>query len=193
MALSTALIESITQAHSRGLCDQDIARYADISISSVKRHRNTLGLETRSITARRGSYGEKLFAGLAEDRGLEVAWRSRENASYDLLVEGQRVDVKTAMREMGGVWRFRLSEVRSSFMGQYQYRKDYARDADVLALVCLFPDAWEPRLYLLGSSQLPREVRIRVGGSFEPFHDAWEIFEDMKTPESPNGEIILRA
>lgn len=178
MPITKLKLQYILDAHASGLLDPDIAKHAGVSLASVKRYRSKLGLETHCTTAQRGSYGERLFAGLAQNQGLEVTWRTRENAPHDLTVAGRRVDVKTALRD-AGVWRFRLSEYRSSFLGKYTYFKNYQEDCDVLALVCLFSTAREPDLYLLQSDGLSRDLRVRRGGHYEPFRDAWEVFEEL--------------
>ncbi len=178
MPITDLQVQHIRDAHAHGLLDSNIAQHAGVSMASVKRYRSKLGLETHSATAQRGSYGERLFAGLAQDQGLEVTWRTQENAPHDLTVAGHRVDVKTALQD-AGVWRFRLPEYRSSFLGQYAYSKSYSDDCDVLALVCLFSTAREPDLYLLESAGLSRDLRVRRGGHYEPFRDAWEVFEKL--------------
>ncbi len=88
---------------------------------------------------------------------------------------GGRVEVKTAMQQSDGTWKFRLHRTRRSFHGRYRYVKDYAQDCDVVVLVCVFGDGREPVLYLLPGRDVPGTVRVRAGATFEGAREAWEL------------------
>lgn len=178
MAITTTQVQRIRDAHAAGKLDPAIAQAAGVSIATVKRYRDRLGLETNSEATRRGKLGERLVAQEAISRGFEIEWREHENDVYDLYINDQRVDAKASMQLTDGSWRFRLSHWRSSFFGQYRYYKDYAADCEVVALVALYPDGREPDFYLLDSKTLPGDIRIRPRGIFHDFKNDWTRLED---------------
>ncbi|MGY2892851.1 hypothetical protein [Deinococcus sp. UYEF24] len=166
-------LAAVQAAHADGLLDSAIAERAGISLSTVKRVRSTLGLETHCQTTLRGRLGEEVTARRAAQLGLTVQWRVRDNDKYDLIVAGRRVDAKASMQLSDGTWKFRLPEHRRSFHHRYTYRKDYAHDCDVIVLVCLYPDGREPEMYLLDSTDLPGTVRIYPGVTYVAEYEAW--------------------
>lgn len=171
-ATQTALI---TEAHARGLTDAAIARHSGVSLSTVKRQRDTLGLSTAFDRALRGKKGERLLVHLAHARGLRTAWGPAHNGPYDLRIEGLRVDVKTSMRRPDGSWRFRLPQSRTSFHATYAYPKNYAADCDLVALVALYPDEREPDVYFIDSAATPPNVVLRPGGVYDAFRNDWTL------------------
>jgi hypothetical protein len=173
-------LQHLKDAHADGLLDRQIAERAGISLATTKRYRSQLGLETNSVTAQRGRLGERITAMYAAEAGLSVIWRTRDNETFDLLINGKRTDAKTSMMLAGSTWRFRLLEERTSFYGAYSYMKDLAADCEVVSFVCLFPDSREPEIYLMSSAHLPSSVRIRSGGSYEPSRDDWSLFTPNK-------------
>ena len=175
MPITPAQVQRITEAHALGLLDRAIAEHASVSLSTVKRVRKQLGLQTNCQTTLRGRLGERIVAEQARERGLEVEWRRYDNDKYDLIVQGRRVDAKAAMQMKDGTWKFRLPETRRSFHGQYSYQKDYAADCDVVVLVCLYPDERAPELYLFGSAGLPGTVRIYPGVTYAAEREAWDF------------------
>ncbi|MFD2610362.1 hypothetical protein ACFSR9_13085 [Deinococcus taklimakanensis] len=183
MAISQEQESIIVKAHAAGHLDLQIAQLAGVSLTTVKRYRRKFGLETNCVTNRRGKLGEQLVYDEATRRGLNVEWRDRHNGAFDLYVQGQRVDAKASMQMVGGAWRFRLSDRRPSFYGQYMYRKDYAADCDVVALVALYPDGREPDFYLLDSRTLPRDVRIQPGNRYDTLRNKWDVLE----PKQPGA------
>lgn len=173
-------------AHADGLLDKAIAIRAGVSLTTVKRVRAELGLDTHCVTARRGRHGERVTAQTARSLGLKVEWRVHDGDRHDLLVSGQRLDVKTAMQQADGTWRFRLPKVRPSFGGQYRYPKDYAADCEVIVLCCLYLDGRKPDLYLIGSTGLPSHIRIIAGVNHLADRDRWSLLT------APVGPIPLR-
>jgi hypothetical protein len=184
MPLSSDQISRLHDGHHKGMLDHELARHANMSISSVKRYRNKHGLKTNCETTKRGTAGEETVAFLAQERGLTVEWPRSHNGAYDLRINNRRVDCKAAMQEADGQWRFRLSSTRRSFYGKYQYAKDYAADCDVIALVCFQAGATpaDPDIYFLESTYVPTEIRIRTGGQYEEFKDAWAVFDGLTSP-----------
>ncbi|WP_221090137.1 hypothetical protein [Deinococcus aquaedulcis] len=176
MAITQVQQQALIDAYTLGHPDARVAALAGISLSTVKRYRSKLGLTTRNLKARRARFGEQFVATQACRLGLHVSWREEENGPFDLRVEGLRIDVKTAAVGKDGKWRFRLNRERSSFHNRYRYRKNYAVDCDVVALVCLQPSGEAPEVYFLASGQLPTDVRIKPGGRWEAYREAWELF-----------------
>lgn len=168
-------VQLIRDAHALGHPDRQIAAHSGTSIATVKRWRKTLGLGTRSQTDQLARLGEGVVRDAALHQGLSVLWRDCDNAPYDMVVGGRRVDVKSAMQRPDGSWRFRLPRTNSSFYGQYTYAKNLSRDCDVVALVCVFPDKREPEVYLLESSSLPTNLTIRPGGPYEANRGDWAL------------------
>lgn len=175
MPITPAQVQRITEAHALGLLDCAIAEHASVSLSTVKRVRKQLGLQTHCQTTLRGRLGERIVAEQARGRGLKVEWRRYDNDKYDLIVQGRRVDAKAAMQMKDGTWKFRLPETRRSFHGQYSYQKDYAADCDVVVLVCLYPDERAPGVYLFGSAGLPGTVRIYQRVTYEAARENWTL------------------
>ena len=173
--ISNVQITQIQLAHAAGLLDGAIAHSAGVSLSTVKRVRKNLGLETNSVTALRGRQGEKVAAQAARTRGLKVEWRTHDTAKHDLVVSGLRVDVKTAMQQPDGTWKYRLPKIRASFGHQYEYPKDYAADCEVIVLCCLYLDGRTPDLYMLSSTALPGTVRIIPGTSHLAALEDWSM------------------
>ena len=173
--ISSTQITQIQLAHAAGLLDGAIAHSAGVSLSTVKRVRKNLGLETNSVTAQRGRQGEEIVAQAARTRGLKVVWRSHDTEKHDLSISGLRVDVKTAMQQPDGTWKYRLPVIRASFGHQYEYPKDYAADCEVIVLCCLYLDGSEADLYMLSSIGLPGTVRIIPGTSHLAALEDWSL------------------
>ena len=169
-------IRAIELAHADGLLDNAIATRAGVSVATVKRYRKAMGLETNCLTTLRGREGERRVKDAALLLGMTVVWRKRDNAKHDLTINGQRVDVKAAMEEADGSWRFSLPRLRTSYYGRYVYTKDYERDCEAVALVCLRLDGGEPSIYLMNSIGLPKEVRIHPGQTHQEALEAWHLF-----------------
>lgn len=174
MGITQQQQDSIVAHYELGLPDGQVARLAGVSLATVKRYRQRLGLPTRDVKARRGRFGERVVLERAQALGLAVEWRGHATAPYDLRIEGRRVDVKAASRGRNGGWRFRLGGVRSSFHSRYRYRKDYAADCEVVALVCLQGEDEPVAVYLLESGTVPSNVQIYEGGEWEAHREAWE-------------------
>ena len=173
--LTTIQISQIQLAHAAGQLDGAIAASAGVSLSTVKRVRTRLGLETHCVTAQRGRHGEGVVAQAARTLGIKVEWRTYNAEKHDLLVSGLRVDVKTAMQQLDGTWKFRLPLVRVSFGARYKYPKDYAADCEVVVLCCLYLDGRTPDLYMLSSIDLPRSLRITAGVSHLAALEDWSL------------------
>lgn len=173
MTITALQVEHIKAAHTAGMLDPAIAQHAGVSLATVKRYRDRLGLTTHCVTAQRGRLGEQLVADEAARLGFSVDWHDNQHDGHDLLIGGQRVDVKATMQLVNGSWRFRLPGIRCSFFGEYAYRKNYAEDCEVIALVALYPDETPPDFYLLSSRNLPGDIRICRGGSFESARGDW--------------------
>lgn len=182
MTVQATQIDQIKALHAAGKLDPEIVQATGLSVSTVKRYRKKLGLTTNCETARRGTLGEQMTARQAAALGLRVEWRTVEGEKHDLVIEGQRVDAKAAMRQADGAWRFRLQATRPSFYGKYQYDKNYAQDCELLVLICLYPDGQPADFYLIGSAHAPHEVRIKLGGNYTDFKDAWDVFEVTGAP-----------
>ena len=166
------MISNVQITHAAGQLD---AAIAGVSLSAVKRIRTWLGLMTNCVTAQRGRHGEKVVAQAARTRGLKVEWRTYDAEKHDLLVSGLRVDVKTAMQQPDGTWKFRLPLVRASFGAQYRYPKDYAADCEVIVLCCLYQDGRTPPLYMLSSAGLPTHILITSGFSHLTALEDWSL------------------
>ncbi|GGK85630.1 hypothetical protein [Deinococcus radiotolerans] len=173
-------ITRITAAHAQGLSDAETARYAGVSLSTVKRLRVKLGLTTFSERTLRGRHGEGLLADMATARGLRVTWSPRNGSPYDLQIGSQRVDVKTSMQRPDGTWRFRLPPSRPSFHGTHRYPKNYGADCDLLALVALRPGTPDADIYFIESRTAPENVVLRPGGVYDSFRNDWTVFEDER-------------
>lgn len=172
---------AIEEAHSFGWLDPDIACHAGVSLSTVKRAQTELGSETHSVTVQRGKLGEKLFAQAAKERDLQVQWRERENGPYDLMIAGQRVDVKTTMQRSDDSCYFRLSNQRTSYFSRYQYPKNYQRDCKVIALVALFPHGHEADFYLFESKSVIPDILIYPSGRYEAGKNDWRLLANKVT------------
>lgn len=155
--------EQVRAAHARGLTDAAVAAEVGVSIATVKRIRARLGLKTKCVTALRGREGEEQVAAAAQALGLHVEWRPVEGAPHDLMIEGLRVDAKTTQADERGHCRFRLGGARQSYYNRYSYAKDYVRDCELLALVCLPAAGGPPSVYFLNSVLARRDVRVRLG------------------------------
>ncbi len=177
--ITPAQVRAIELAHADGLLDFAISQRAGVSIPTVKRYRTKLGLVTNCVTTLRGREGEQRVRAAALLLGLNVIWRKRDNARHDLTVAGLRVDVKAAMQEIDGSWRFPLPRVRSSNMGRYSYDKHYEKDCELIALVCLRADGGEPSMYFLDSRNLPADVRVRSGLTYQEALEAWHLFSPL--------------
>jgi hypothetical protein len=114
MAITALQVQQIKDAHTAGMLDPAIAQHAGVSLATVKRYRDRLGLSTHCVTAQRGKLGEQLVAAEAARLGLTVDWHAQESDGHDLLINGQRVDAKAAMQLTDGVWRFRTPRIRWS-------------------------------------------------------------------------------
>jgi hypothetical protein len=176
--LNPEKIQLIQDGHQHGMLDHELAKHAKISISSVKRYRNMLGLKTNCETTKRGVEGEQLVAFLAQEQGFHVTWPGLHNEAYDLQINGLRVDCKASMQRSDGGWNFSLPSVRPSFYGNYRYPKNYAADCEILALICFRTDGEEPDIYFLRSADASGHVRIRRN-CFAEFKNAWTVFEEF--------------
>lgn len=165
---------AIRAAHTLGLTDAEAAAHAGVSVSTVKRHRGKMGLQTKSRAVQLGKKGESLLTQMAQARGLTTQPRLLENDPYDLIIEGQLVDVKTTEISSDGSWKFHLPRQRTSFYGQYTYPKNYSADCDVIALVCL-KALEDPDVYFLPSGDVPTLVEIRSGGRFASKRNDWSL------------------
>ena len=181
MAITALQVQQIKAAHTAGMLDPAIAQHAGVSLATVKRYRDRLGLSTHCITAQRGRLGEQLVAAEAARMGFSVDWHDNQHDGHDLLIGGKRVDVKATMELADGSWRFRLPGIRCSFFGQYVYCKNYAEDCEVIGLVALYPDETPPDFYLLSSRHLPEDIRIRRGGPFESARGDWGLLAPTAT------------
>lgn len=170
--ISTQQQDAIRDGYTRGLTDAATAAHAGVSLSTVKRYRRQFGLPTLHPNRRLGNQGEQLLADLALARGLTVEWRLKENAAYDLVIEGLLIDVKTTAMTADGLWKFHLPRQRRSFYGSYVYPKNYGTDCDVIALVCLHHSE-EPDVYFLPSAQVPAYVQIRPGDGLYQSRNNW--------------------
>lgn len=120
-------------------------------MSTVKRRREKHGLGSNCPNNNKGQLGEQLVAEYFRQQGLEVTLPAKTGGPYDLLVNGLRVDVKVgqARTTEGGLsYQFRLPVTRSSYRASKTYGKNYAVDADLLALAVLKQDELV-HLYLL--------------------------------------------
>lgn len=171
--ISAQQVQLIQAAHAGGLLDRQIAEAAGVSVATVKRVRVRLGLMTNCVTAQRGREGEEFVAALAAARGLDVVWRQENGEGHDLVIAGRRVDVKTAMQMQDGSWRFRLGSIRQSYFNTHQYEKDYAKDCDVLVVVCQEKDGRHTHVFFLESACAVASVRLRPGHVPAGVHDDW--------------------
>lgn len=173
--LSHGTALQVLTLHQEGLLDPDIAHHAGVSLATVKRYRKALELPGNCPKNQLGELGEGVFQQEALRRGFHVT-RHPHGHPFDFTVQGLRVEVKTAQREPNGSFRFRLQQNRVSFQGIHRYPKDYGKDTDVLALVCMRE---APAVYLLDSSRVQESIRVRPQDPTHPLNvhlEDWSIF-----------------
>ncbi|OLV20259.1 hypothetical protein BOO71_0000241 [Deinococcus marmoris] len=100
-------------------------------------------------------------------QGVTVAF-AKPGAPADLHVGDVRVEVKVMTPRAGGSAQVKLPALRGSNHNQYQYSKDYRRDADILALAVLSGEALS-HLYLLPSAYWKPTITVHPDSSFCPF------------------------
>ncbi|PTA67336.1 hypothetical protein [Deinococcus arcticus] len=166
---------SFVAAHARGCKDAELAALFGISLATVKRRRQHLGLGSNCHHNNRGKLAEQLTAQLLSASGAEVTPSTHHRAPFDLLVNGWRVDVKlgycrSGQSGTGATYEFRLEASRSSHFMTHKYGKDYQRDTDFLALVILNEQQTDLKyLYLLPASAWQPTVTVRPDSPFCPF------------------------
>ncbi|MDV6373674.1 hypothetical protein [Deinococcus arenicola] len=145
----------------------ELAQQFGISVATVKRHKKALGLGSNCERNNRGTLGERLVAEYLTQHGVEVV-TTRHSAAVDLWADKLRVEVKVMTPRKGGAAQVRLPALRGSNYNQYQYGKDYERDADILALAVLSGEALS-HLYLLPSAYWKPTITVHPDSSFCPF------------------------
>lgn len=162
-------------AHALGYKDAELAALFSISLATVKRRRQRLGLGSNCPHNNRGKLAERLTEQHFSAAGLEVTPATHHQAPFDLLVNGWRVDVKlgycrSSRSGTAAAYEFRLEASRSSHFMTHKYSKDYQRDTDFLALVILNEQQSGVKcLYLLPASAWQPTVTVRPDSPFCPF------------------------
>ncbi|THF70703.1 hypothetical protein E7T06_06080 [Deinococcus sp. Arct2-2] len=123
----------VQEAHSLGFLNPEIAELLDLSLSTVKRCKNELGLGSNEPRNALAKCGEEVVAEYLTAEGHPV-YRQWHTAPDDLRVNGWRLDVKTTGSLHGRCFRFRLDERRTTKRGQKVYQKDFQRDVDFFLL-----------------------------------------------------------
>lgn len=154
-------------AHAAGLKNQELARKFRVHVSTVKRLKRSLHLGNNDPRNATGRLGEQLVAQQLATQGFSVTVMP-EGHPFDLMVTGQRLEVKTSTTATGGAYRFRLHERRSSNHAAYRYDKAHQRDADLLALV-IMQDGTLHYLYLLPIALWQPNVTVRPASPFCPY------------------------
>ncbi|GBF07532.1 hypothetical protein DAERI_150050 [Deinococcus aerius] len=159
--------------HARGLKDHELAALFRVSLSTIKRRREALGLGSNCPRNNVGRLGEQLVARHLTDLGLSVTPTEGHNAPSDLLVNGWRVDVKVGHhRANPGTGRdaveFHVPARRSSDMDKYSYPKNYQRDTDFFALAVLSGQEMV-HLYVLPASRWKPTITIHPDCPFCEF------------------------
>ena len=138
MAITALQVQQIKAAHTAGMLDPAIAQHAGVSLATVKRYRDRLGLSTHCITAQRGRLGEQLVAAEAARMGFSVDWHDNQHDGHD------RRSAAAALTSRPP-WNSRTapgaSDCRASgavFSVSSLIRKNYAEDCEVIGLVALY-------------------------------------------------------
>ncbi|WP_146160669.1 hypothetical protein [Deinococcus arcticus] len=160
-------LPAFVAAHAAGQKNQALARQFGLSVSTVKRLKQKLGLGNNDPRNTLGRLGERLLEQALKAQGFAVTIMA-EGHAFDLLVEGQRLEVKTSATLKGNSCRFRLNERRSSNHAAYRYDKAYQRDADVLALVVIEEGALK-QLYLLPVALWQPSIKVLPESPFCPY------------------------
>lgn len=120
-----------------------------------------LNLEVAYHSSRRGWMWEGYFAGLAGGRGLRVVRSERVKSHYDMLVNGRKVDVKSAAGSIikGGIqWTFRIAT---------DYRCEF------YAMVAHYPKQ-PPRVFIVPDAEVPWTCATIRQGPNGSKYDKWE-------------------
>ncbi|PNY81657.1 hypothetical protein [Deinococcus koreensis] len=131
--------QRLVNLHRQGLLNADLAKELNLSLATVKRWKKRLQLGVNCPDNLLGRQGERFVLAEAGRLSLPASHSGPHHHPYDLMIAGQRVDVKTASYSPAySGWRFRLPRERSSFYSSARRTpKAYERDCDWLALVGL--------------------------------------------------------
>lgn len=154
-------------AHTAGAKNGELARQFGISVATVKRHKQALGLGSNCERNNRGKLGERLVAEYLIQHGVEVI-ATKHGAAADLWVGNIRVEVKVMYSRSEHAAQVHMPALRGSNHNQYWYPKDYQRDADILALAVLSGEALG-HLYLLPSAHWKPTTTVHPNSPFCPF------------------------
>lgn len=164
------------EAHALGFNNQDIAALFDISVSTVKRYKQALGLGSTDDRNNLGRLGEQLVADALTQQGMTVQTMP-EGHPYDLMADGRRLEVKTSASSEEGRYRFRLNTRRSSNHAHYRYEKDFQQDSDFLVLVMVQEGCLE-HLYYIPTAHCPPNLLVQPASPFcpyAPYRNAWPL------------------
>jgi|GEM_PF-5339018 len=167
----------IRMGHKQGLTDTELAAFAGVSVSTVKRVRARTGLEANRVSDAQNMNGVQYVARQAAALGLPVS-SPPVGCQYDLIVNGRRVVVRTLRPTQGGVFQYQLPKGWRS-AGGAAYFQGGAWDADVVVLVCLRPDG-DPVAFVFDAGEFPASVRIGRQNAYEAHRERWDALSTKK-------------
>lgn len=155
----TPLHHAIQTAHAQGLTHPDIARQLGVSLSTVRRRAQELGL---SGNGNRNPRTESLKTLLVQDAQAQghTAHLAAPDADHHLVIDGQAVDVWTARPDPNGKHHFYLVTSKRPVQGQYDYNTYHQRNVTTVMLICCDHQDQPIACYTFPVSQLPRTVTI---------------------------------
>lgn len=144
--LTPAVQAQLLALHAQGQLNHELAAALGVSVATVKRWKRVLSLGANCPDNLLGLEAERFVLTEARARGLTAAHSGPHSHPFDLVISGQRVDVKAASYSPAyRGWRFRLPRWRSSFNSTARRTpKAYERDCEWLALVGLDADTHRP-------------------------------------------------
>lgn len=131
--------QQLIALHAQGALNHDLTVALGVSLATVKRWKAQLKLGPNCPDNLLGHAGERFVLDQARRQGLGASHSGPHTHPFDLVISGQRIDVKAASYSPAyRGWRFRLPRWRSSFNGTARRtHKAYERDCEWLALVGL--------------------------------------------------------
>lgn len=162
----TTVLE-LSAAHAQGHTNQAIANHLGLSLSTVKRYKQRLGLGSNDARNTLGRQGEHLVAEVLTGLGLKVHV-TPSGHPYDIQADGWRLEVKTSSTLVSGQYRFRLNSRRSSNHARYRYTKNYLFDSDFL-LLAIVEDEVLQHLYCLPTAFGTPNLWVQPTSPFCPY------------------------
>lgn len=172
-----------------GHSDRKIAEFFRLSRSAVREQRHLFGIQTRENI---GNTGEQLVMEKMRSFGWEPQDMNEKNkcSSFDILVCGKRIDVKSSGTAFDGVFRFQLSDkaeckvIESDVrirLSNGRTRKIFRKACDFLVFVCM---GEEPLYYIIPAHVIAdrmQTIAITPGNKrskYEPYRNAWWLIKE---------------